>query len=450
MFAQHGSFDSRRTNGSPSPLVTVDLTTKFTTQYNLAVKYYLHRNFNKSFKLVQPVVEELRTNPNVVGPALVAKLAKIYFSLLSLLLNEVINTKLLRLSIPRHSLNFPDYLSEKEDTHFADAILDDFNHDGLYRLVGDLHLSDNEEIVLMCFMTESSNNMKAESLQRQVESYLSLRGLYPGPISDSDLGADNGEGSTLRKIVQLYLSQIILKYHGVEKAVNVIERMFVTDETGVQKWVAWILACDKTARSANSEEEDDDENDDAIYDESYGESDDDGYASDNTAITTNTTATITSKPSTSLAEDRVHGLAARTLSAQSALTHTTLTETPHAASSNGLELLESKKKGRSKTKSKGRGKSKSKTRSGKSDDSSLISMTNSYMTRQLTTFKDLVAHHVSRYPLLVKLATFVIFLLLILGRGSGGLNQVRLKKRLVAFYSKMVQTAQLAFKCSFL
>ena len=449
MFAQHSSLNCSRANASPSPVVTVDPTTKFTTQYNLAVKYYLQRNFNKSFKLVHPLVEELRTNPNVIGPALVAKLAKVYFSLLSLLLNEVINTKLLKLSIPRHSLNFPDYLSGQGDMHFADAILDDFNNNGLYRLVGDLHLSDNEQIVLMCFMTESSNNMKAESLKKQVESYLSLRGLYPGPISDSILGADDGEDSTLRKILQLYLSQVILKYYGVEKAINIIERLFVIDEAGVQKWVAWIQNCDKNARSASSEEEDDeDEDDDAIYDESYGESEEEEYVSDITAITTNTTATITSKSTAPLSEKGVQDFAARTLSTQSALTHTSLTDTPHAEPNDSL--LKSKKKSKSKAKSRGRGKSKLKTRSVKAEDSSLITITNNYMTRQLSTFKDLVTRHLGRYPVVVKLVTFVIFLLLILARGSGGLHQVQLKKKLVAFYSKVVQTAQLAFKCSFL
>lgn len=448
MLAQQSSLDCSRASASPSPVVMVDPTTKFTTQYNLAVKYYLQRNFNKSFKLVHPLIEELRTNPNVISPALVAKLAKVYFSLLSLLLNEVINTKLLKLSIPRHSLNFSDYLSGQGDIHFADAILDDFNNNGLYRLVGDLHLSDNEQIVLMCFMTESSNNMKAESLQKQVESYLSLRGLYPGPISDSILRAEDGEDSTLRKILQLYLSQVILKYHGIEKAINIIERLFVIDEAGVQKWVAWIQNCDKNARTASSEEEDEDEDDDAIYEESYGESDEEGYASDNTAITTNTTATITSKPTAPLSGNGVQGFAARTLSTQSALTQTSLTYAPHVGPNNGL--LESNKKSKSKAKSRGRGKSKLKTRSGKAEDSSLLTITNNYMTRQLSTFKDLVAQHLGRYPVVVKLVTFVLFLLFILGRGSGGLHQVQLKKKLVAFYSKMVQTAQLAFKCSFL
>lgn len=458
MYLQHSDRNSSRTrkhgmNETPVPVVVVDPTTRFTSQYSLAVKYYLHRNFNKSFKLVHPLIEELRRDPQTVDAALVAKIAKIYLSLVSLMLNEVINLKLLKLSIPRHSLNFPDYIGGNENPHFATALLEDFNNGGLFRLVHELHLAGNDEIVLQCFVTEAANNLKPDSLQKQVESYLSQRGLFPGPLTDAAFGEEDSSGriSTLRKIEQFYLSQCILKNQGIEKARNAIERLFVIDDEAVHRWIDWIQACDANMRGAEEEADENDEDEDdeeAFYEESSfdDDSDDQGYASDLTAVTTNTATSKTTVATTAPQNSNRH-LASRNVSGQSVPTTADFPadSRPEATSHNT-----SKSKRKAKQKGRGKSKSKSRSRSGKTDDSSLIAITNNYMSRQLASFKDLVAYHFGKYPVAVKLVAFVIFVVLLLCKNYGSLQNFQLRKKLVAFYSKLLQTAQLAFKVTFL
>lgn len=72
------------------------------------------------------------------------------------------------------------------------------------------------------------------------------------------------------------------------------------------------------------------------------------------------------------------------------------------------------------------------------------------MSRQLASFKDLVAYHFGKYPVAVKLVAFVIFVVLLLCKNYGSLQNFQLRKKLAAFYSKLLQTARLAFKVTFL
>lgn len=421
------------------PPLTMDSSAKFKTQYNLAVKYYLHRNFNKSFKLIYKLIEELKGDPYIVGSNLRAKIVKVYFSLVSLLLNEIVNLKVLKLSIPNQSLNFSDFIKNSD---FTTAFLTDFNNNGLFNLIEDLQLSDNDEVLLVCFITEESNNLNLQNLRIQIESYLSKYGLYPGPIKTRDLTNQQSKS----KILEFYFSNIILKNEGIEKTKDLIRKLFIIDDDSenVEKWITWIEAYDKNIKDLNNSDEDNNEVED---DEDYDYDDDviyEGY--ENLGVSSNYNSTPSA---TALDESFVNGtpakslLSSRSLSAQTLVNPTNTSNATITTKSNNNHRTNK----RAKKSKKGKKVKKSKVSKGeeeKGDDGSLITT----LQRQLEFLKKSTTFYLQKYPI-IQLAVVVVLVVLSLGKGHG-LNNIQLKRRLQELYRKTVQTARLAFKVSFM
>ncbi|KAG0691163.1 hypothetical protein C6P40_004414 [Pichia californica] len=406
--------------------VTIDDASRFTTQYNLAVKNYLHRNFNKSFKLILPLIDELRLSPYLINEVLRVKIIKIYFTLISLLLNEITNVKLLKLTIPNHSINFPDYLSH------AESILTNFNNDGLFKLVNDLKLSYNGDVVLSCLLTESTNKLKFESLKSQVESYLTHQGLYPGPINNTMMKNNGTNVNNNEKIMEFYLSEVLLKNIGLNETKEIIQRLFVIDDVSIKKWIDWIGICNEKINSKSNElpediyrdyEEENDDSDDAIYDsyDDYDDHDDPGYTFAET-ITANTAT-----PNKTYIESR------------SSSTQTDITNTTFVDDNPKGKLKKSKSSKSKRSKSSTLKKSRNEERTKKDE----IPIT--YVSKQISLLKKLSNDYLQEYTFF-KLIILILLVSLAFPRRHG----IQAKEKLVSLYNKITKTAQLAFKVSFM
>lgn len=256
------------TLGQPAvPTTMVDASVRFTSQYNVAIKCYLHRNFDRSLTLIYPLIKEIRNSPacvDAIDPVLKTKLIKLYLSLLALFLNEYRNHQLLDLSTHKHSLNFSNYLASSNPA--TEEILLDFNNAGIYNLIAQLGMMDQYDIVLMGFTVELDNNFNRTALKNQVETYLKLQNILP-TVTDQTRCGHRG----LKKIVEFYLSQIIMDESGIDGAIQLIQRMFVYDSDAGEKWLGWIKSVQlETSRAAIVENDatlaEDGDSDDAVYD----------------------------------------------------------------------------------------------------------------------------------------------------------------------------------------
>lgn len=233
--------------------IVIDPTTKFTTNYKLAIKYYLHRKFTKSFQLTYPLIKSLLANPSIITSHLKLKIYKLYLSILSLLLHELTTHKITHLSSSMRAVNFPTYLSE--NNQISSSLLSDFYSGGIYKQVFDLELTDHPDVVLMCFIVESSNGFSLNDLKEQVESYLTQCGVLPTPA----MGNLNEE---LIKVMKFYLSHIILKSESLSSTEELITRLFISDDNLLDEWLNWLhayVAKSETLAKDNEWEEDDEE-----------------------------------------------------------------------------------------------------------------------------------------------------------------------------------------------
>lgn len=269
---------------------------KILTQYNLALKYYLQRNFNKSFHLIKPLVDDLQiaklnhSNEDNDNDShndyddkhdlLILKVIKLYFTLLNLLLTEIRNYQLLNLSTHTTTVNFEEYLKNDNQDN---EILNKFNNNYMFDLLTDMNLTKYLDLVLMCFIIESNNNLNMNQLIDQAESILRMNNLLP-TVRSVD------ENSKEFQLLEFYIYKIYLAYYGYDKSCILINKIFDNNEK--QKWLNSLKKYEDDINSHNNlnnwgvEAEPDNDSDDAIYDyeDDYDLDDINGSADDEDTV----------------------------------------------------------------------------------------------------------------------------------------------------------------------
>lgn len=255
--------------------IVIDPTTKFTTNYKLAIKYYLHRNFTKSFQLINPLIKSLLANPSIITSNLKLKIYKLYLSILSLLLRELTTNEISHLSPATRALNFSSFLSKNNQV--SSSLLSDFYSGGIYKQIFDLELVDHPDVVLMCFIIESSNGFSLNNLKKQVESYLTQCGVLPTP----DMGTLN---ENLNKVLKFYLSHIILKSENLSSTKEAITRLFISDDNLLDEWLNWLHAYIAKSEISANDNEWVDEDEEINYYEEYDNENDVNYPVNQTSL----------------------------------------------------------------------------------------------------------------------------------------------------------------------
>ncbi|VEU19829.1 DEKNAAC100036 [Brettanomyces naardenensis] len=218
----------------------VDLSTqtKVKTQYQLAIRQYLNRNFSRAWEIMSPLIDMVLSSHGdrdhySIDRHLTVKCYKLYLSLLDLILKDV---NLESSDNLQYEANFPEYLLSGSQRAEGDRIRDEFMRGLLMNQVGSLYdhdlVSADPELLLMCFIIEFSNGFPLLKLREQMEAYLTYVGLLVGSINPTALQDQRKEN-----VLSFYLMQVMVKMGRADESRDLICRIFVADDARAESYL---------------------------------------------------------------------------------------------------------------------------------------------------------------------------------------------------------------------
>ncbi|KAG7808829.1 hypothetical protein KL921_003911 [Ogataea angusta] len=179
-------------------------------QYELAIKLYLNRNFDKAWLLIAPIVDSLpETNNGRTGieKPLLVKIYKLYLSLIDLKLKQEIG-------------NSQDPLNSKYSKRLQRGEL----FIQIRNIYHDEYDCIDPDLLLLCFIVELSNGFPLIELRAQLEMYLNFNGVFSHEMKQTV----RSPGMT--RIAEFYLLHILPKFNDFRKSEKLIRRIFAEDD----------------------------------------------------------------------------------------------------------------------------------------------------------------------------------------------------------------------------
>ncbi|QPG76512.1 hypothetical protein FOA43_003901 [Brettanomyces nanus] len=203
---------------------------KVRTEYQLAIKQYLNRNFSHSWDIISPLVNT--PDYHSVDKLLMVKCFKLYLSLVDLILKDLNYEK----DNEAHIVSFPEYIIGGSQRAEGERIYSEFMDGLLLRQIKKIFDYDlasvDPELVLMCFIIEFSNAFPLGRLREQMEAYLTYAGVLEGGVDDSALQDPRKEN-----VLTFYLMRVMVKMGKVEESKDLICRIYVKDDEKVLKFL---------------------------------------------------------------------------------------------------------------------------------------------------------------------------------------------------------------------
>lgn len=210
--------------------VDLDAGEKVQTQYQLAIRQYLQRNFARSWEIMQPTMDKILSDDSSgyadIKTDLKVKCYKLYMSLYDLILKQLESNDT-TIKFPQFAVGAEKYSEAKQlQARFMKGILVD-NAARIY----DFQLSDADpELVLMCFIIEKGDQFPLPKLQAQAKSYLSQTGVLVGDglaIQDP----------RMQKVLDFYLD-LLVEQGEADQARQTVLKVFVLDDSKAQQFLA--------------------------------------------------------------------------------------------------------------------------------------------------------------------------------------------------------------------
>ncbi|KAG7883689.1 hypothetical protein KL938_002926 [Ogataea parapolymorpha] len=178
--------------------------------YELAIKLYLNRNFDKAWSLIAPIVDNLPETSydrNEIEKPLLVKIYKLYLSLIDL--------KLKRETRDSHDLVKSQYFERLQQGDLFIQIRNIYNEE--YDCI-------DPELLLLCFIVELSNGFPLIELRAQLELYLTFNGILSDEVNQTV------RSSGMMKIAEFYLLHILPKFNEFKRSEKLIRRIFAEDD----------------------------------------------------------------------------------------------------------------------------------------------------------------------------------------------------------------------------
>ncbi|ODV84532.1 hypothetical protein CANARDRAFT_29069 [[Candida] arabinofermentans NRRL YB-2248] len=228
---------------SNSGYFTVDVSsqTKFRNHYQLAIKQYLNRNFERAWFITSPLIDDIistKNEKNRIDDDLIVKIYKLYLSLIDLILKEKDSSSSSHSNDPTEvqpSNTFPT-IKANEFNNLQNKFQDGLLFDQITRIYAQNLINVDPELILMCLIIELSNGFSLTRLNEQVEYYLTQTYILPNGEGLGDY-SDASTVSRKEKIVEFYLFHILTKMNEISKSKDLIRKLFIRDDAKVEAYL---------------------------------------------------------------------------------------------------------------------------------------------------------------------------------------------------------------------
>ncbi|GME70760.1 unnamed protein product [Ambrosiozyma monospora] len=209
-------------------------TSHYQRNYQVAIKHYLNRNFDRAWDAVYPSITEiLNDDTNNIDTSLTLKLFKLYLSLIDLIIKEINHHRLTTVTVSKEDLKFPRII---ENEALSSELIDNFLKGELLQQLKQISPA-NEQLdpglLLMCFIIELSNGFDPTTIRIQVEEYLIREGIL---VNGKPTVIQDDNDMTNLKMVEFYLFCVLPKLNQHDVSKKYIKVLFSYDATRFGKW----------------------------------------------------------------------------------------------------------------------------------------------------------------------------------------------------------------------
>ncbi|KAG7691852.1 hypothetical protein KL930_002763 [Ogataea haglerorum] len=183
---------------------------KYGKLYELAIKLYLNRNFEKAWSLISPIVENLPEAHNdgtEIERPLLVKIFKLYLSLIDL-------------KLKRETRDSHDFLNSEYSKRLQQGVL----FIQIRNIYNEEYDRIDPELLLLCFIVELSNGFPLIELRAQLELYLTFNGILSNETKQTM------RSSGMMRIAEFYLLHILPKFNEFRRSEKLINRIFAEDD----------------------------------------------------------------------------------------------------------------------------------------------------------------------------------------------------------------------------
>lgn len=235
--------------------VVIDGPVRVRRGYELAIKWYVDRNLNRSLDIVCGLVADL----GIVSKdyQLQVKIIKLYLTLLTAMVEEMISVSVLQLNTINESrLNFKEYHKNGNKMEIGDEIWDTVRNKGMYEFVEKWGVDKELSILRLVFKLDLKVGEK-DRFQLEMEKSLLREGVLP--YTDGGVLRDKED---VEELFKMYLVEVVYYEEGVNGVRKVVERVVRGDN---QRLVEWIEKYHSSTMQENGVDGDSDSDSDEYY-----------------------------------------------------------------------------------------------------------------------------------------------------------------------------------------